>query len=128
MAKTVFLFLISLLCLFNLKGQKHANIPVNDIKNFALKSYTTHDGLPSENVTVALKDSRGYMWVGTDNGLCKFDGYSFQNFVNIQGNTSSISSNYINALAEDKNGKIWVGTIDGLNVLDPNTGRFKRFY
>lgn len=128
MAKTVFLFLINLLCLFDLKGQSISNTPINDIKNFAVKSYTTHDGLPSENVTVALKDRRGYMWIGTDNGLCKFDGYTFENFVNIPGNTASISSNFINALAEDKNGRIWVGTMDGLNVLDPNTEKFERFY
>jgi signal transduction histidine kinase/ligand-binding sensor domain-containing protein/DNA-binding NarL/FixJ family response regulator len=128
MSKTVFLFLIGWLCLFDLKGQSVSNIPIIDIKNFALKSYTTHDGLPSENVTVALKDRRGYMWIGTDNGLCKFDGYSFESFVNIPGNTASISSNYINALAEDKNGNIWIGTTDGLNVLDPNTGKFERFH
>jgi signal transduction histidine kinase/ligand-binding sensor domain-containing protein/CheY-like chemotaxis protein/AraC-like DNA-binding protein len=128
MYKAVVFFLISLLCVTGLSGQVLTNFPTNDIKNFALKSYTTHDGLPSENVTVALKDRRGYMWIGTDNGLCKFDGYSFESLVNIPGNTASISSNYISALAEDKNGKIWVGTMDGLNVLDPNTEKFERFY
>jgi signal transduction histidine kinase/ligand-binding sensor domain-containing protein/CheY-like chemotaxis protein/AraC-like DNA-binding protein len=128
MYKAVLFFLINLLCVAGLSGQILNALPTNDNRNFALKSYNTHDGLPSENVTAALKDSRGYMWIGTDNGLCKFDGYSFENLVNIPGNTASISSNYINALAEDKNGKIWVGTMDGLNVLDPNTEKFERFY
>lgn len=128
MYKAALFLLINVLCVTGLNGQTLTTVPNNDIRNFALKSYNTHDGLPSENVTVALKDSRGYMWIGTDNGLCKFDGYAFENLVNIPGNTASISSNYINALAEDKNGKIWVGTMDGLNVLDPNTEKFERFY
>ncbi|HEY9197305.1 MAG TPA: two-component regulator propeller domain-containing protein, partial [Mucilaginibacter sp.] len=128
MYKAILFLLINFLCVVGLNGQIQKDLPPNDIKNFALRSYTTHDGLPSENVTVALKDRRGYMWIGTDNGLCKFDGYTFENLVNIPGNIASISSNYINALAEDKNGKIWVGTMDGLNVLDPNTGKFERFY
>jgi len=124
----LFIFFITLFGINRLSGQTPVSFTGNDIRSFALKSYTTHDGLPSENVTCALKDSRGYMWIGTDNGLCRFDGYSFQNLVNIPGNTASISSNYINALAEDKNGKIWVGTMDGLNVFDPNTEKFERFY
>lgn len=128
MIKAVVLLLINLLFFAELKGQNLSAFPASDIKNYALKSYTIHDGLPSENITVALKDRRGYMWIGTDNGLCKFDGYEFENLVNVPGNTTSISSNFINALAEDKNGKIWVGTMDGLNVLDPNTEKFERFY
>lgn len=128
MYKAVLFFLINLLFVTSLNAQVSTNFSTNDVKNFALKSYTTHDGLPSENVTVALKDRRGYMWIGTENGLCKFDGYTFESLVNIPGNTSSISSNFISALAEDKNGKIWVGTMDGLNVLDPNTEKFERFY
>jgi signal transduction histidine kinase/ligand-binding sensor domain-containing protein/DNA-binding response OmpR family regulator len=128
MAKTILLLLVNLLCLAELRGQNASTFPASDVKNYALKSYTIRDGLPSENITVALKDRRGYMWIGTDNGLCKFDGYTFENLVNIPGNATSISSNFINALAEDKNGKIWVGTMDGLNVLDPNTEKFERFY
>ncbi|WP_431198854.1 ligand-binding sensor domain-containing protein [Mucilaginibacter sp. P25] len=128
MRKVVLFFLINLLYVSVVNAQAPVTFPANDARNFALKSYTTHDGLPSENVTVALKDSRGYMWIGTDNGLCKFDGYTFESLVNIPGNTASISSNFISALAEDKNGKIWVGTMDGLNILDPNTEKFERFY
>jgi ligand-binding sensor domain-containing protein/DNA-binding response OmpR family regulator len=68
------------------------------------------------------------MWIGTENGLCKFDGYTFKTFTNKKGDSTSISNNYINALAEDTKGRIWVGTMDGLNVFDPNTENFTRFY
>lgn len=112
----------------DLKGQNLSAFQSGETRNYALRSYTIHDGLPSGNITVALKGKNGYMWIGTDNGLCKFDGYSFKSLVNIPGNPNSISSNFINTLAEDKSGKIWVGTMDGLNVLDPNTEKFERFY
>lgn len=97
-------------------------------ENYALKTYTTNDGLPSKNTTAALKDRRGFMWIGTENGLCKFDGYTFKTFVNVPGDRTSITNNYINALIEDKRGRIWVGTMDGLNLLDPVTEKFTRFY
>ncbi|WDF57375.1 hybrid sensor histidine kinase/response regulator transcription factor [Mucilaginibacter sp. KACC 22063] len=128
MTKTLFFLLINLLFIAGLKGQNLSAFQSGDTRNYALRSYTIHDGLPSGNITVALKGKNGYMWIGTDNGLCKFDGYTFKSLVNIPGNPNSISSNFINALAEDKNGKIWVGTMDGLNVLDPNTEKFERFY
>ncbi|SHL97520.1 Two component regulator propeller [Mucilaginibacter sp. OK098] len=116
------------MCVFLAEAQDMTFIIPKGVNGYALKSYTTHDGLLSENITVALKDKQGYMWVGTDNGLCKFDGYTFKYFINIPGDSSTISSNFINALAEDKDGRIWVGTMDGLNVLDPVTEKFQRFY
>ena len=49
-------------------------------KDFALVTYTINDGLPSRNTTTAIKDKYGFMWVGTQNGLCKFDGYNLKHF------------------------------------------------
>ncbi len=46
----------------------------------AWRNYTTDHGLPSSEVHCILQDSEGYMWFGTDNGLSRFDGYSFKNF------------------------------------------------
>lgn len=107
--------------------KKSVNDDIN-YQNYALKTYTTHEGLPAQNTTTALKDRRGFMWIGTENGLCKFDGYTFKKLVNIPGDSTSITSNFINAIVEDNNGRIWVGTMDGLNLLDPLTEKFKRFY
>ncbi|MGN6638556.1 MAG: hybrid sensor histidine kinase/response regulator transcription factor [Mucilaginibacter sp.] len=84
--------------------------------------------MPSRNTTTVIKSRNGFIWVGTENGLCKFDGYTFKVFSNTKGDSTSISNNYINALAEDTKGRIWVGTMDGLNVFDPNTEKFTRFY
>ncbi len=92
-----------------------------------IKTYATNDGLPSKNTTATLKDRRGFIWVGTENGLCRFDGYTFKTFANKAGDSSSISNNFVNAIIEDKKGKIWVATMDGLNLLDPLTETFTRF-
>jgi signal transduction histidine kinase/ligand-binding sensor domain-containing protein/DNA-binding response OmpR family regulator len=91
------------------------------------KTYTTNDGLPSRNTTATLRDKRGFIWVGTENGLCRFDGYAFKIFSNKLGDTTSLTNNFVNAIVEDRTGKIWVATMDGLNLLDPLTETFTRF-
>jgi signal transduction histidine kinase/ligand-binding sensor domain-containing protein/DNA-binding NarL/FixJ family response regulator len=110
-------------------GQIFNNSSAKNIltENYARKTYTTNDGLPSKNITAALKDRRGFMWIGTENGLSKFDGYSFKTYVNIAGDSTTISNNYITAITEDKKGRIWVGTTDGLNLMDPLTEKVKRY-
>ncbi|MBE9582988.1 response regulator [Mucilaginibacter sp. JRF] len=101
---------------------------VNAPGNYALKTYTTNDGLPSKTTTCAFTDKRGFLWVGSENGLCKFDGYTFKTFVTIPGDSTTITSNYVNAIVEDSKGRLWVGTMDGLNLFDPLTEKFVRFY
>jgi len=56
-----------------------------------------------------LKDSRGFMWFGTQNGLNRYDGYSFTTYLN-NNTPGSISGNYILDMCEDEQGNIWVGT------------------
>lgn len=107
---------------------KKGRINNAETENDAITRYTILNGLPSRNSTTVIKDSRGFMWIGTENGLCKFDGYTFKNYINKKGDSTSISNNFINALIEDKRGRIWVGTMDGLNVFDPATEKFSRFY
>lgn len=96
--------------------------------NYALKTYTISDGLPSKNTTATFKDKRGFIWVGTENGLCRFDGYTFKIFYHKPGDRSSISNNFISTIVEDRKGRLWVGTMDGLNVMDPLTEKFESFY
>ncbi|MBB3057654.1 hybrid sensor histidine kinase/response regulator [Mucilaginibacter gotjawali] len=97
------------------------------LKNYAIKTYNHNSGLPSNSTTCVIKDKNGFLWVGTENGLCRFDGYTFKTFINIPGDSTSLTNNYINVIVEDKRGRIWVGTLDGLNLLDPYTEKFKRF-
>lgn len=128
--KKIVVCCIALLLMQRGVGQvwKKAVGDIPETSNYAITSYTIADGLPSRNTTTVVKDKRGFIWVGTESGLCKFDGYAFKTFANKKGDSTSISNNFINALIEDQKGRIWVGTMDGLNMFDPNTEKFKRFY
>lgn len=118
-------FFIALTGIGQMAGAQDRDIP--EIKSYAIKTYTVNNGLPSKATTCAIKDKNGFLWVGTENGLCRFDGYNFKTFINTPGDSTSLTNNYVNAVVEDKRGRIWVGTLDGLNLLDPLTEKFKRF-
>ena len=88
--------------------------------------YRVSDGLSQSEILCIFQDSEGYMWFGTQNGLNKFDGYSFKRFLNDPADTSTISSNWIFDITEDQNGVLWIGTKGGLNKYDKKTGHFSR--
>lgn len=85
------------------------------------------DGLPQATVAAIITDSKGFLWVGTDDGLARYDGYNFKIFKYSADNEDSISSNSITAITEDSHGNIWLGTMDGLNRFDPKSETFKRY-
>ncbi len=68
------------------------------------------DGLVNNQVTCFLKDSKGFIWIGTTAGLSRYDGFDFVNFQHSIGDTTSIADNYIVSLQEDKQGNIWIET------------------
>jgi len=89
---------------------------------------STKNGLSQSVVTSILQDSKGFIWVGTQDGLNRYDGYSFKIFKTKKSVSNSISGNYIQAICEDRNGNIWIGTKDkGLNKYDRKTERFERY-
>ncbi|MCK5463875.1 MAG: hypothetical protein KAI95_12690, partial [Bacteroidales bacterium] len=79
--------------------------------------FNTQSGLSQADVTTVLQDSLGFLWIGTKDGLNKYDGYSFEHF-RYQPDTISLSDNYIHCIAEGRNGILWIGTNYGLNKLD----------
>ena len=84
---------------------------------FKTKNLSTENGLSDNRVTCFHKDKKGFMWIGTRNGLNRYDGHSFKTFRPSAGN--SISNEIINDIAEDSRGRIWVATMEGLNIYDP---------
>lgn len=79
------------------------------------KHYTTDEGLSQNMVDCIMKDSRGFIWVGTWNGLNRFDGYNFTVYKENSQDKKTISNNFVYDLCEDKFGNIWIGTNNGLN-------------
>jgi signal transduction histidine kinase/ligand-binding sensor domain-containing protein/DNA-binding response OmpR family regulator len=87
----------------------------------------TREGLSQINVNCIIQDSRGFMWIGSRNGLNRYDGYKFITYRYDSKNDNSISNNLIASLVEDRDGNIWVATQSGLNKYDRNTGTFTRY-
>lgn len=88
----------------------------------------TTNGLSELSPNCILQDSRGFIWIGTEDGLNRYDGYKFKIFRNDVKDTATIANNYIQDIAEDKFGNIWVATVGGgLNKLDRKTNRFHRY-
>jgi ligand-binding sensor domain-containing protein/signal transduction histidine kinase len=92
------------------------------------RQITVENGLSSNFVYTLLQDSRNFMWIGTVNGLNKYDGHSFRHYFKKPFDSSGLQSNVIKALAEDRHGVIWVGTAGGgLARLDRNTDKFAHY-
>jgi len=74
-----------------------------------------------------IQDSRGFIWIGTNFGLNKFDGYNFTVYKNYIDKPSSLLGNAVRTICEDNSGILWIGTIGGLNRYDRNMDQFIRY-
>lgn len=83
-------------------------------------------GLSNNQPKCFLKDSRGFMWIGTLSGLNRYDGYDLKIFKNDPLDSASLIDSDINKVFEDPEGKIWVSTYPGINIYDPDTETFRR--
>ncbi len=88
---------------------------------------TTANGLSSNRTTSVIQDKQGFYWIGTLDGLNRFDGTNCKIFQNIQQDSTSLSHNHCISVLEDDNNDIWVATLMGLNRYR-NDGRFDRFF
>ncbi|MBX3254017.1 MAG: histidine kinase [Chitinophagaceae bacterium] len=86
-------------------------------QQYQFENYTTSNGLSDNRVTCFYKDRDGFMWIGTENGLNRFDGHSFLLY-NAGMKKHILSNPYINDIEQDSNGRLWVATQNGLNVID----------
>ncbi len=91
------------------------------------KVISTQDGLSNNIVYDTYHDHEGFIWIATDNGLNRFDGYDFKVFYHDTEDSTSISNNVVRTILEDSNGNMWVGTLDGLNLYNRKTETFRRF-
>ncbi len=90
-------------------------------QNLSIRQLPVMEHLPSNSVVKIFQDKEGYMWFGTQDGLCRYDGYSIKTFRSDHNNLNLLASNEISSINEDYNDNLWIGTNKGLNILNTNT-------
>jgi ligand-binding sensor domain-containing protein/signal transduction histidine kinase len=93
------------------------------VMQFRSRTWTTEDGLPHNQVQAIAQTRDGYLWLGTREGLARFDGMQFTIFG--PGNTPEMKNSYVSALSVDREGSLWIGTYGGLLRL--KDGEFSNF-
>src|SRR5690349_5383655 len=87
-----------------------------------LKTYTTADGLASNRISRIVRDSRGFLWFCTEQGLSRFDGFSFVNYTTAQG----LPDDDVTDFLETREGDYWVATYKGLCRFNPKSAQKAR--
>lgn len=94
---------------------------VSAYNNINFKNITSEDGLSQGTVETIIQDDQGYIWLGTNDGLCRYNGYKFKIYKHDEELENSITNNYIVDIKQDNSGNIWVGTANGLSKIDTKT-------
>ena len=93
-----------------------------------ITQYSELNGVPGNEVNHVLVDRQGFVWVGSVNGLARFDGYEFKRFYFNPNDTNSIHGLIVWSMMEDRKGRIWIGCGSSyLNVYTPSTQSFSRY-
>ena len=89
----------------------------------------TSRGLSNNTVIAIIQDNKGFIWIGTDDGLNRFDGSTFKQFKPQPKNANSLRHNITKVIFEDSKGKIWIGTDGGgLSMYDPELESFTNYF
>jgi ligand-binding sensor domain-containing protein len=87
--------------------------------------FAVEDGLSQNTVEAVLRDRAGFLWVGTEEGLNRYDGYSFTTFRHRADRADSLPDNLVSVLHEDRGGQLWVGMLSGVSILDRRHETFR---
>ncbi|MCD9016713.1 hybrid sensor histidine kinase/response regulator [Parachryseolinea silvisoli] len=95
---------------------------------FKYKNMSSTQGLSVNNATCVLQDRKGFIWIGTRDGLNKYDGYTFTIYRRNHEDSTSIGGNFILSVKEDQQGNLWIGTYDGgLSKYEWKSDKFIRY-
>src|SRR4051812_18861322 len=95
--------------------------------NLYFRHFTIQQGLSQNTVTCILQDRTGFIWLGTEDGLNRYNGYEVDVFKHDPSDPGTISQSNIRCLFEDDHEVLWVGTDDGLNSYERSTEKFKHY-
>lgn len=103
-------------------------IPKLGAQSIDFEFLSVADGLSQNTVRCLLQDRQGFIWLGTEYGLNRYDGYSFTVYRNALGDSTTLADNRITALHQDNRGNIWVGTASGgLHQFITESNKFIRY-
>lgn len=93
----------------------------------SVRLLNTDDGLSNNIIFDIEQDDQGFLWFATENGLNRYDGYSFKKFQNITNDTTSIISNVCRNILKDTNGRLWIATKNGLSLYNAQNSSFTNY-
>ncbi|RAW03252.1 ligand-binding sensor domain-containing protein [Pseudochryseolinea flava] len=96
--------------------------------SFRFDHYTIKDGLSQSQAFWLFQDSHGFLWIGTQDGLNRFDGHTFKVYKNNPFDSTTLTHNWVWTVEEDVDGNLWVGTFQGLCKYLRNEDRFVQYY
>ncbi|WP_171037862.1 hybrid sensor histidine kinase/response regulator [Dyadobacter luticola] len=108
--------------------QLFASTAFSQSKPIHFRHISAENGLIDNNVNCIFQDSKGFIWIGTNGGLNRYDSHEFKVYKNDEQDENTLSSNHISHITEDKSGNLWIATAGGgLNVLDRSRKHFKAY-
>lgn len=105
--------LLWLLAVFGIVVPVHAAERWAGLRDAVFQNYTQAQGLPNSIATAIVEDAEGFLWVGTQNGLSRWDGYRFRTYQPNPAQPNSLPDNWVTALQRDGAGQLWIGTSAG---------------
>ena len=120
------LFLLFGLLLF-FAGSRMA--AAEEVNNLNFDFYSQENGLSNNQIHCILQEKKGWMWFGTSQGVCRFDGYKFTVFKNYPEDSTSLRGNLVRTIFEDHKGQLWIGTENGgLNKFNREKENFQHIF
>ena len=100
---------------------------ITDAADFKFRHLNTSYGLPNQQVESIVQDNDGYIWIGTRNGLAKYDGYNVETYYHVEGQTNSLVHNFVHGLFVDSKRRLWISTENGVSLYQPETNDFRNY-
>lgn len=123
--KTFVLLIAVIFVVYGSASALGASTRLADQRNIIFDRLGTEDGVSQAVVTSITQDSHGFIWIGTQEGLNRYDGYKLETFYHLDNDPGSLSHDHIHDILEDSDGRLWIATDAGLNRFNEVTGSFE---